>query len=138
VAAVVNAIGKSKYWASTAIFITWDDWGGWYDHVAPPIESPYSLGFRVPLVIVSPYAKRGYVSKQQHDFGSILVFVEKTFGIPKGALHSSDRRSDDLMDAFDFTQKPRKFEPIKAPRFEPGRDAGADRGADTDVQDEDP
>ncbi|HEY1655833.1 MAG TPA: alkaline phosphatase family protein, partial [Candidatus Tumulicola sp.] len=54
VAAVVNAIGKSKYWNSTAIFITWDDWGGWFDHVKPPILNSYELGFRVPLIVVSP------------------------------------------------------------------------------------
>src|SRR5262249_26329306 len=62
VASVVNAIGTSQYWADTAIFITWDDWGGWYDHVAPPIRNSYEFGFRVPLIVVSPYAKAAYVS----------------------------------------------------------------------------
>ncbi len=119
VAAVVNAVGKSKYWQTTAIFVTWDDWGGFYDHVPPPIINHYELGFRVPLVVISPYAKRGYVSKGTHEFGSILAFSEEAFGIPKGALNSTDRRADDLTDAFDFTQKPRAFVPIKAPRFHP-------------------
>jgi phospholipase C len=126
VAAVVNAVGKSKFWSSTAILITWDDWGGWYDHVPPPIINHYELGFRVPLVIVSPYAKRHYVSKVQHEFGSILAFCEKTFGIPKGALHTTDERADDLVDAFDFSQKPREFKKIKAPPFHPGPKGNAD------------
>jgi phospholipase C len=120
VAAIVNAVGQSKYWKSTAIFITWDDWGGWYDHVPPPIDNHYELGFRVPLVIVSPYAKHHYVSKVQHEFGSILAFTEETFGIAKGSLNSTDRRSDDLRDAFDFTQGPRVFKHIEAPPFVPG------------------
>ena len=117
VAAIVNAIGKSAYWQDTAIFITWDDWGGWYDHVPPPIDNYYELGFRVPLVVVSPYAKAAYVSKAQHEFGSILAFTEEAFGIPKGTLDSTDKRADDLMDMFDFSQKARAFKRIHAPRF---------------------
>jgi phospholipase C len=125
VAAVVNAVGQSQYWNSTAIFITWDDWGGWYDHVPPTIYNSYELGFRVPLVIVSPYAKTGYVSHRQHEFASILAFAEKTFGIPKGALHGTDMRSDDLMDSFDFKNAPRPFVPIKAPPFQSGQASAA-------------
>ena len=71
VAAVVNAIGQSQYWNDTAIFVTWDDWGGWFDHVPPPVYNSYELGFRVPLVVVSPYAKAHYVSHVQHEFASI-------------------------------------------------------------------
>jgi phospholipase C len=126
VAAIVNAIGESKYWKNTAIFVTWDDWGGWYDHVKPPIDNYYELGLRVPLLVISPYAKRGYVSKAQHEFGSILAFTEETFGIPKGALQSSDRRADDLMDAFDFAQKPRSFYPIPSQPFFPGPNSDID------------
>ncbi len=126
VAAVVNAVGKSKYWNSTAIFVAWDDWGGWYDHVPPPIFNHYELGFRVPLLVISPYAKRGYVSKVQHEFASILVFAEQTFGIPRGSLDSTDTRADDLMDAFDFTQKPRPFVPIDAPPFRPANGPNAE------------
>jgi len=126
VAAIVNAIGKSAYWNDTAIFVTWDDWGGWYDHVAPPIDDAYELGFRVPLVVISPYAKHAYVSKVQHEFGSILAFTEEAFGIPKGALHATDERADDLQDAFDFSQSPRAFVPIKAPPFVPGGNQTSD------------
>jgi phospholipase C len=113
VASVVNAIGESRYWNTTAIILTWDDWGGWYDHVAPPQYNSYELGFRVPLVVISPYAKQHYVSHTQHEFGSILKFVEKTFGLP--SLGTTDVRSDDLSDCFNFTKAPTPFKPIKAP-----------------------
>jgi|SRR5579862_3137736 len=112
VAAVVNAIGESPYWRDSAIFVTWDDWGGWYDHVKPPVYNSYELGFRVPLIAISPYAKAHYVSHDRHEFGSILKFIEETFGLP--SLHTTDVRADDLMDCFDFTQKPRKFKHIPA------------------------
>jgi phospholipase C len=112
VASVVNAIGNSAYWSNTAILITWDDWGGWYDHVAPPILNSYEYGFRVPLIVVSPYAKRGYVSHTMHDFGSLLRFTEETFHLP--SLGYADSRADDLSDCFDFTQAPEAFRPFAA------------------------
>jgi phospholipase C len=130
VAAVVNAIGQSPEWNSTAILITWDDWGGWYDHVSPhQYPNYFELGFRVPLVIVSPYAKQGYVSHVHHEFGSILAFCERVFHIPKGALRSTDVRADDLMDAFDFKQPPRPFVKIQSHRFIPAR-GGASQDAE--------
>jgi phospholipase C len=110
VASIVNAVGQSQYWSSTAVFITWDDWGGWYDHVAPQIFNSYELGFRVPLIVVSPYAKTGYVSHTQHEFGSILKFTEETFGLP--SLGYSDARADDLIDCFNFSKNPRHFRAI--------------------------
>lgn len=113
VASVVNAIGKSQYWKTTTIFVTWDDWGGWYDHVAPTQYNSFELGFRVPLIVIGPYAKKGYVSHKQHEFGSILKFVEGTFGL--GSLGTTDMRSDDLSDCFDFSKAPRRFVPISAP-----------------------
>jgi phospholipase C len=112
VASVVNAVGESKYWDSTAIFVTWDDWGGWYDHVRPRIYNSYELGFRVPLIVISPYAKNHYVSHVHHEFGSILKFTEKIFGLP--SLHTTDVRSDDLFDCFDFSKPPSKFARIPA------------------------
>ncbi|HEY1429057.1 MAG TPA: alkaline phosphatase family protein [Candidatus Tumulicola sp.] len=120
VAAVVNAIGHSQYWNSTAIFVTWDDWGGWYDHVKPPFYNHYQLGFRVPLLVVSPYAKRGYVSHKTHEFASMLKFVEKTFAL--GTMGTTDLRADDIYDAFDFKQQARTFSTIKAPPFVPSSD----------------
>jgi len=113
VASVVNAIGESQYWQNTAIIVTWDDWGGWADHVPPQIYNPYELGFRVPLIVISPYAKRAYISHVPHEFGSILKFTEETFGL--GSLGTTDVRADDLSDCFDFSQKPRKFRKIPAP-----------------------
>ena len=113
VAAIVNAIGESPYWSSTAIFITWDDWGGWYDHVAPPIYNSYEYGFRVPLIVVSPYSKPHYVSHATHDFGSILKFIENDFDLP--SLGFADSRADDLSDCFDFSKPPLRFHVIAAP-----------------------
>jgi len=113
VASIVNAIGKSPYWDSTAIFITWDDWGGWFDHVTPPKYNAYELGFRVPLIVVSPYAKRGYVSHVEHEFGSILRFTEEALNL--GSLGYTDARSDDLSDCFDFHGPPQPFAAIDAP-----------------------
>ena len=110
VASIVNAIGGSSYWKNTAIFITWDDWGGWYDHVRPPSVDAMGLGFRVPLLVVSPYARRGYVSHVTHEFGSTLKFVEERFGL--GSLGQRDAISDDLGDCFDFNQSVRAFVPI--------------------------
>lgn len=107
VGSIVNAIGKTPYWKDTAIFILWDDWGGWFDHVAPQQLDSMGLGFRVPLIVVSPYAKTGYVSHVQHEFGSILHFTEQTFGL--GTLGTSDARADDLADCFDFGGEPHTF-----------------------------
>jgi phospholipase C len=113
VASVVNAIGNSQYWKNTAILITWDDWGGWYDHVAPPILNSYEYGFRVPLIVVSPYAKAAYISHTTHDFGSMLKFIEKTYNLP--SLGYADASADDLSDCFDFSQTPLTFHTILAP-----------------------
>jgi phospholipase C len=121
VAAIVNAIGNSHYWSDTAIMITWDDWGGWYDHV-PPFKvvddgvswgSGYVYGFRVPLIVVSPYAIPKHISHKIHDFGSILKFVETVFALP--SLEYADAYADDLSDCFDFTQVPLRFNTINAP-----------------------
>jgi phospholipase C len=112
VAAVVNAIGLSPLWKSTVIFVTWDDWGGWYDHVQPPQLDRMGLGFRVPLIVISPWAKHGYVSHVQHEFGSILKFEEQVFNLP--SLGTTDVRSDAFRDCFDFKQVPQPFVPIPA------------------------
>jgi phospholipase C len=117
VASIVNAIGNSPYWANTAIIITWDDWGGWYDHVGPQVISDgvswgsgYVYGFRVPLIVVSPYAKAAYISHVTHDFGSILRYVEETFALP--SLGYADAKADNLSDCFDMTQSPIAFRTI--------------------------
>jgi phospholipase C len=121
VASIVNAIGNSPYWGNTAIIITWDDWGGWYDHVPPPKlpndgtgwGSGYVYGFRVPLIVVSRYARPHYISHVTHDFGSILNFVEQVYGLP--SLGYADARADNLSDCFNFRQTPLQFQTIDAP-----------------------
>jgi len=114
VSSIVNAIGNSQYWSNTAIVITWDDWGGWYDHVAPPqILNSYEYGFRVPMIVVSPYAKTGYISHVTHDFGSILKFVESTFNLP--SLGYADATADNLSDCFNFSQTATSFQTIPPP-----------------------
>jgi phospholipase C len=107
---LVNAIGQSPFWNSTAILISWDDWGGWYDHVKPPQVDLMGLGFRVPLIVVSPWARQGYISHQQHEFGSFLRFAEEAFSLP--SLGTRDAVSDDLSDCFDWTQTPTAFVPV--------------------------
>jgi phospholipase C len=113
VASIVNEIGQSQYWDSTAIFVVWDDWGGWYDHVQPPIYNSYELGFRVPLIVISPYAKLGYISHVQHEFGSILKFTEENFGLR--SMGTTDERADDLSDCFNFFRVHPHFRHISAP-----------------------
>ena len=110
ITSVVNAIGTSSFWDSTAIFVTWDDWGGWYDHVPPPVTGVASLGMRVPVIVISPYARNGYVSHVQHDTGSILHFTEEVLDLP--SLGEEDSRQDDFMDAFNFAQTPTPFAPF--------------------------
>jgi len=119
VASIVNAVGSSPYWSNTAILVTWDDWGGWYDHVPPKViddgtswGSGYAYGFRVPLIVISPYARPAYVSHVTHDFGSILRFIEDTFGL--GTLGYADTYADDLLDCFNFSQTPLAFQTINA------------------------
>ena len=140
VASIVNAIGNSSYWANTAIFVTWDDWGGWYDHVPPPkvIDdgtswgSGYVYGFRVPLIVISPYARPKYISHVNHDFGSILRFLEENFGL--SPLGYADAFADDLSDCFNFTQAPLTFQTINAPL--PARHFLTDTTPPTDPDDD--
>jgi phospholipase C len=114
VTSLVNAVGESKYWNSTAIFVLWDDYGGWYDHVPPKKLDYDGLGFRVPLIVISAYAKKGRVSHVPYEFGSILRFVEHRFGL--ATLSFSDARATDPAgDCFDFNQPPRKFQKIPSP-----------------------
>lgn len=110
VASIANAIGESSYWDSTAIIVTWDDWGGFYDHVSPPQVDEMGLGFRVPLIIISPFAREGFVSHQVHEMGSILRFIENAYHLP--SLGTRDAISDDFSDCFDFTQRARPYEKI--------------------------
>ncbi|HEY1429982.1 MAG TPA: alkaline phosphatase family protein [Candidatus Tumulicola sp.] len=124
VGSIVNAVGKSQYWGSTAIVVMWEEAGGWYDSVVPqqladPQTGAYEgLGYRVPLIVISPYAKAGYVSHTHYEVASTLNLIEETFGLPTiGACTSSantfaDCRTTGFDDMFDFTQKPIKFKSI--------------------------
>ena len=114
VASLVNAIGTSRYWNDTAIFIFWDDYGGWYDPEPPPHLDYDGLGIRVPLLVVSAYAKSGYVDHTQYEHGSILRFVEDTFGLRR--LAASDRRATAPYAAFDFTKPARAFQTVPSER----------------------
>jgi phospholipase C len=118
VASVVNAIGESSYWDSTAIVIVWDDWGGFYDNAVPQQfdDNLGGLGFRVPCMVVSPYAiagtsvQGGYISHTQYEFGSILRYIEDTFNL--GRLGTTDVRATSIGNVFDYSQPPRAFTPI--------------------------
>ena len=125
VASIVNAIGQSRcvdpngltYWQDTAIIITWDDWGGWYDHEPPAIlqypQGGYQLGFRVPFIFVSAYTPAGYIDNTRADFGSIIRFIEGNFGIQEGALGFADSRSAyDLSNFYHLQMRARTFTPI--------------------------
>jgi phospholipase C len=117
VASLVNAIGESSYWSQSAIVILWDDWGGFYDNSTPPQLDYRGLGIRVPCLIISPYAKQGYVDSTQYEYGSILRFIEEVYGLPAGSIGPTydgytDGRATSLDDAFDFTQQPRQFQEI--------------------------
>lgn len=134
VASIVNQIGESgctdningklySYWQDTAIIITWDDWGGFYDHEPPPLlsgprqgQGDYQYGFRVPMLFVSAYTPTAYVSNVRSDFGSILRFSEHNFNLGEGALGYADQRStNNLSDFFNLNRAPRKFQHINAP-----------------------
>ncbi len=114
VASIVNAVGQSDYWNTSAVIVVWDDWGGFYDHEPPPLFDHWGgLGFRVPMLIVSPYARMGvssqpgYISHTPYEFGSILKFVENLYGL--GSLGTTDKRAASISDSFDFGQPARPF-----------------------------
>lgn len=107
---VLNAIMNGPQWGSTAAILVWDDWGGFYDHVEPPtVErwtdgTPFRYGLRVPALVISPYARPGYVSHETHSHVSTLRFVETLFGLDP--LNNRDAGASDMLDCFDFTQEP--------------------------------
>ena len=110
----VKHIRRSQFWDTTAVFIVWDDWGGTYDHVAPPYEDYDGNGFRVGMLMISPYAKQGSVTHTQYESVSILKFIEDQYGLPQMAAADA-RAADPANDpaAFDFTQQPRKYKKVK-------------------------
>ena len=101
---VLDELMRSPYWDSTAVIVTWDDFGGFYDHVAPPHVDLYGLGPRVPAMIISPWARQGYVDHTTYEFASVLRFIETVFGLP--SLTERDGTAEDMLGAFDFAQTP--------------------------------
>jgi phospholipase C len=100
----LNAIMQGSDWDTTAVFLTWDDWDGLYDHVPPPTLDQFGLGPRVPLLIISPYALANHISSTQYEFSSFLKILEERFGL--AALTNRDQVANDMLDSFDFTQTP--------------------------------
>jgi phospholipase C len=104
VAYLVNQVMESPYWGSTAIVITWDDYGGFYDHVPPPQIDVCGDGFRVPALVISPWAKPGYIDHTQYEFSSMLRLAEVNFNLP--TLGTRDVEANDMMNSFNFSQTP--------------------------------
>ncbi len=111
---LIQELMRSEAWSSSAFLLTYDDWGGWYDHVYPPQVDKDGYGPRVPAIMVSPYAKKGLIDSTELDFTSILKFIGVNWGIPP--LAERDANANDLTSAFDFTQPPRQAEYIGTER----------------------
>ncbi|HEY7659709.1 MAG TPA: alkaline phosphatase family protein [Actinomycetota bacterium] len=103
---VVNAVMQTDGWEHTALFLTWDEWGGFFDHVPPPEVDDIGFGFRVPMLVLSPYAKRGYVDDAEGEFSSPLRFIEDNWGLPY--LTERIRRTHNFEHVFDFDRNPRR------------------------------
>ena len=101
----LNALMRSPLWSSTAVFLTWDDFGGFYDHVAPPHPDFISYGPRVPTIVISPYARPQLIDHRQYDFASILRYIEDRFGLPR--LSTYDRQAQSIAPDLNLTQSPR-------------------------------
>jgi phospholipase C len=153
VASIVNALGTSTctdaingqnvtYWDDTAVVIAWDDFGGWYDHVPPTIlpspEGGYQLGFRVPMIFVSAYTPSGFINNANHDFGSILRFIEHNFHLKKGALGFADSRGIEPLAAlagfYNLGSTPRQF--VQIPTTKTALDFLNDKTPPTDPDDD--
>ena len=117
---IVNSVMRSPDWSSTAIFLSWDDWGGFYDHVAPPTIDGNGYGLRVPSIVISPYAKHGFIDHQVLSHDAYLKFIEDDFldaarldpqtdgrPDPRPDVRENAKQLGDLLQDFDFTQKPR-------------------------------
>jgi phospholipase C len=104
VTGLVNALMQSRFWNDTVVFITWDDYGGFYDHVFPPDVDAFGYGPRVPMLVISPFARPGFVAHDTYDFTSVLKFVEVRWGLSH--LTSRDHRANNMLECFDFSQSP--------------------------------
>ncbi len=111
---IVNALMQSPYWKDSVVFLTWDDYGGFYDHVPPPIVDAFGYGPRVPTLVISPYAKADFVSHFTYDFTSMLKFIEMRWGLP--SMTERDAHADPMLDCFDFNQTPNSTLVIPLPK----------------------
>jgi phospholipase C len=125
VRALIQALMQSDAWSESAFLLTYDDWGGWYDHVPPPRVDENGYGFRVPALLISPYARRGHIDSTILDYTSILKFIEDNYGLEP--LATRDAQANSLIGAFDFSQPPREARFVtlervaSVPRPEPQR-----------------
>ena len=125
VKSLIQALMRSDSWDSSAFLLLYDDWGGWYDHVAPPQVDENGFGMRVPGLLISPYARRGYIDSTLLDFTSVLKFIEENWDLKPIAARDTEAKS--FMSAFDFSMSPREpvFIPfervVKEQRVEPRR-----------------
>lgn len=103
---MMNALQRSPDWRHTAVVITWDDFGGFYDHVAPPHVDEYGMGPRAPMLLVSPWARRGYIAHQTLEFASVLKMIETIWDLP--SLTERDANASDMLDLFDFSGTPNR------------------------------
>ena len=126
----INAVMQGPLWNSTAIFLTWDDFGGFYDHVPPPNVDRYGLGPRVPLLIISPFARHHHISHTVYEFSSLLKFVETRFGLEP--LGDRDSAANDMLDSFDFNRHP-----LRPLILEPRTCAGAATAPTREAEDPD-
>ena len=122
---MLHTLMQSDSWENSAFFLTYDDWGGWYDHVPPPQIDDRGYGFRVPALLVSPYARMGHIDHTLLDHTSILKFIEENWDIP--SLATRDAKANNITSAFDFSMTPRPAilvsdtREIPEPRIEPRR-----------------
>jgi phospholipase C len=117
----LNVLMKSPLWSSTVVFLTWDDFGGFYDHVAPPHVNALSFGPRVPTIVISPYARAHYVDHTTYDFTSISRFIEDRYGLPR--LSWYDRHATSIQASLDLNQQP--LPPLILPQQPPGSGGGS-------------
>ena len=102
---LIQALASGPQWRHSAVFLTWDDFGGFYDHVPPTQIDKFGLGFRIPLIVISPYAKRGYIDHARAEFSSVLKFIETNWNLP--SLTGRDADTVDMTQVFDFDERPR-------------------------------
>jgi phospholipase C len=147
VTSLINAVMQGPDWDSTAIFLSWDDWGGFYDHVVPPDVDGYGYGLRVPGLVISPYARQGYIDHQTLSFDAYLKFIEDDFLNSQRLDPATDGRPDprtsvredapilgDLVNDFDFSQAPRPPLLLNPNPVTP--DSNADQTSPSDFQDD--